>query len=246
MSLRSNAFFAPLRTFAILLPFFFIGKIVKGGGYGGDYFRFVLLGIAFSQFMGIAMSGFKRMIAFERGHGTLEAVMATPTSFAAMALGRTLWDLTVVSAQTAVYLLIGALFFHIDLSQANWVAFLPVIALTVGTFLGFGMIFAGFSLVWRGGSPLEFLFGGGSRFLSGVYFPVGILPGWLRVFSQCLPFTYALGAIRKSLVQGASFSALGREVGILFVFSSLLIPTGWIFFRWSLAEARRQGTLGFD
>ena len=242
MTFRLNAFQAPLRTLALLLPFFFIGKIVKDG----NYFRFVLLGIAFSQFMGTALGGFKRMIAFERGHGTLEAILSTPTSFTAMALSRTLWDLTAVSAQTAVYLLIGSLFFHVDLSQANWIAFLPVIALTAGTFLGLGMVFAGFSLVWRGGSPLEFLFGGGSRFLSGVYFPVGILPAWLRVFSQCLPLTYALEAIRKSLVHGASLFTLGREVGVLLVFSILLIPAGWFFFRWSLAEARRLGTLGFE
>lgn len=239
---RFNVLLAPLQTFASLLPFFFIGKIVKDG----NYFQFVLLGVAFSRFMSVTLGGFKRMITFERRHGTLGAILSTPTSLRAMALGRTLWDLTAVVTQVAVYLLVGSLFFHADLSGANWAASLPVIALTVGTFLGLGMILAGFSLLWREGVPLEFLFGGISRFLAGVYFPVGILPGWLQAVSQCLPLTYTLEAIRKSLVEGASLSALGKELGILLVFSVVLVPAGWLFFRWSLNETRRQGTLEFD
>ena len=244
---------APLQIFASLLPFFFIGKIVKGSslhssldGYGGDYFRFVLLGIAFSGFMNTALGGFKRMIAFERGHGTLEAILSTPTSLRAMAVGRTLWDLTGVTVRILVYLLVGSLFFHVNLSRANWAASLPVIALTVGTFLGLGMILAGFSLIWRESAPFEFLLGGSSRFLAGVYFPVAVLPPWLQTFSHFLPFTYSLESVRKSLLEGAPLSVLGRETITLCLFSSLLLPAGWFFFRWSLNQARRQGILGFD
>ena len=245
-----NAFF---QIFAGLLPFFFIAKVMQGSAansplarYGGDYFRFVLLGIASSRFVSAALGGFKQIIVFERRHGTLEAILTTPTSLMGMTLGRTLWNLTSVTAQAALYLLVGSFFFHADLSQANWAASLPVIVLTVGTFLGLGMILAGFFLIWRESGPLEFLLGGGSRFLGGVYFPVGIFPGWLQRLAQYLPFTHSLEAIRKSLLEGTSLSVLGKEIAILGVFSALLIPTGWLFFRWALAYARRQGTLGFD
>lgn len=246
LTYRFGFFGAILRIFAGLLPFFFIGKMVPGAAAEGNYFRFVLLGISLSGFTGAALSGFKQMIAFEQGHGTLEALLATPTSLRAMALGRTLWSLTSVTAQTAAVLLIGSLVFHADLSQANWAAVLPVMALTGGVFLGLGMILAGFFLIFKESGPLEFLFGGGSRFLAGVYFPVGILPVPLQTLSRALPLTYALTAVRKAVAEGASLSALGREVGILALFSALFLPAGWFFFRWALGESRRRGTLGFN
>ena len=247
MTYRFGFFNVLFKTFAGLLPFFFIGKMVQLGTYGGDYFRFVLLGIAFSGLMSSTLTGFKQMISFEQGHGTLEALLATPTSLRAMALGRTLWNLTTVIAQMAVYLFIGSFVFHADFSQANWLASIPVMTFTTGTFLGLGMIQAGFFLIGRGeSSPLEFFLGNGSRFLAGVYFPLSVFPHWLQSPSQFLPFTFALEAVRKSLLLGMSLSLLRKEIFILFVCSASLIPTGWIFFRWALAYARRQGTLGFD
>lgn len=241
MSRRFSAFSFPVQAVAGLLPFFFIGKMI-----GRNYFQFVLLGIAFSGLMSAALSGFKQMIAFERGHGTLEAILATPTSFTGMMWGRTLWDLTAVAGQVGIYLVVGSAIFHIDLSRANWPAGAGVMLLTVGTFLGLGMILAGSFLLWRESGPLELFLGGASRFLGGVYFPVGILPGWLQSAAHCLPFTHALAAVRKSLLEGASLPDLWKELGILSVFSALLLPAGWLFFRWSLREARRRGILGLD
>jgi ABC-2 type transport system permease protein len=242
-----------IRSFALLISFFFIGKLFKGVGthsalaaYGGDYFQFVFLGIAFSEFMTTTLSSVRVTTAFERENGTLETILLTPTSFTRIAVGRTLVDLSLVTGKVAVFLLFGALFLQADLSHANWVALLPTLTLTVTACLGFGMFSAGFFLLTREVSPLERIMGWSSRLLAVVYFPIAMLPEWLKQVSECLPLTYTLDAVRKSLIQGASVQAIAQELGVLLVFSVILLPAGLFFFRWAFNQARLQGSLGFQ
>ena len=237
---------------ASLAGLYFVGKLLRAGGenpylkaYGGDYFRFVLLGIITSGLMGTALRSFTQMIHSERGHGTLEMILLTPTSLTAMALGKTLWDLTRVVIRVAVLLLLGSLLFHADFSKANWLALILAGTLTAGIFLGIGMITAGLSLLWRESAPFETLFHGISQFLAGVYFPVEIIPSWLQTASHLLPLTHSLRLIRRTLIEGISLSAVGKELAILSGFFLVCLPLGFLFFRWALTEARRQGSLGF-
>lgn len=253
LTYRFGFFSEIVRTAALFVSFFFIGKLVTGAGphpalaaYGGDYFRFVLLGIVLSGIMGTSLGSIHRILGFEKGQGTLEAILLTPTPFMLLAIGKTLSELSLVTLKAAIYLLIGAFLFRIDFSGANWMAVLPVLVLTAGVFLGFGMISAGFFLVTQEASPIESLVGWTSQFLAGVYFPVAILPEWLRQIAGWLPFTYALDAARKSLIQGVSLGAISRDLLVLSGFSVLILPLGFAFFRWAFQKARLQGTLGFS
>lgn len=253
LTYRFGFFSEVIRTASLFVSFFFIGRLVTGAGphpaltvYGGDYFRFVLLGIVSSGFMSISLGSVNRILWSERGQGTLEAILLTPTPFLSLAIGKTLWELTLVTLKAAIYLLIGTFLFRIDLSGANWLAAIPAMVLTVGVFLGLGMISAGYSLVTRESSPIEPLIGWSSKFLAGVYFPVAILPEELRQIANWLPFTYALEAVRKSFIQGVSFSDLSREFTVLLGFSLVLLPLGLLFFRWAFKQSRLHGTLGLN
>lgn len=234
----------------LLISFSFIGRLITDSGanphlaaYKGDYFQFVLLGLVFSEFMNTALEGFNQMISFEKDQGTLEAILLTPTSFIVLAFSKTLWDLITVAGKAAFCLLVGVFFFQVDLSQANWPAAFLATVLTAGAFLGIGMISAGFSLVWRESMPLGLILGGASRFFAGVYFPISILPEWLRYISYLSPLTYSLESIRNSLLQGFSLFRQANEFRILVGCFILFLSLGLVFFRWALRKARRQGSL---
>ena len=253
LTYRFGFFSEIIRTAALFVSFFFIGRLVTGAGphpalavYGGDYFRFVLLGIVTSGFMGTSLGSVNRILSFERGQGTLEAILLTPTPFTLLAIGKTLSELSLLTLKAAIYLLIGAFLFRIDFSGANWVAAIPTLVLTVGVFLGLGMFSAGYSLITRESSPIEGWVGWSSQFLAGVYFPVAILPEGLRQIAGWLPFTYALEAVRKSLIQGVSLEEISGDLIVLFGFSLLILPLGLAFFRWAFRKARLHGTLGFN
>jgi len=250
LTYRFAFFLQTARTIALLLSFFFIGKLFTENGppqlaaYGGNYFRFVFLGIAFSGLTATAGVSLKQMAAFELSNGTFEAIQLTPTSFTTLAIGKALWDLGAIFVKTAVYLLLGAALFRIDFSQAHWTVLVPIICLSATTFLGIGMFSTGFFLLTRESNPIETIFGWLSRFLAGVFFPIAILPGWLRTLSNYLPLTYTLEAVRKSLIGGASFQNVAHELIFLSIFSFIVFPTGFLFFLWAFDQARLQGKLG--
>lgn len=95
---------------------------------------------------------------------------------------------------------------------------------------------------WHGTEPVHWLVALLVPLVSGAYFPPAILPGWLQVISAWLPQTYALDAIRRSVL-GAAGSGVGRDLLLLTVFAVALLALGGAFFRLSLQVGRRCATL---
>lgn len=81
---------------------------------------------------------------------------------------------------------------------------------------------------------------------AGVYFPVTILPEGLRKIADWLPFTYALEAVRTSLIQGVFLGEISQDLLVLSGFSVLILPLGLAFFRRAFNQSRLYGTLGFN
>ena len=73
--------------------------------------------------------------------------------------------------------------------------------------------------------------------------PVEVLPAWLQKFSLMLPITYALRAVRRSLLNAGGWADVAPDLAILGVFAILLLPASALLFKWALAKAKRDGSL---
>lgn len=232
-----------------VLMFFFIARVFGPAAspylqpYGGDYFSFVLVGIAFSGYLGVALSSFSDSIRQGQMMGTLEAMLVTPTSVPTILLSSSLWSFAFTSLRIIVYLAAGWLLFGVDLSQANWPAAVLVQVLTIIAFSGLGIISASFIMVFKQGNPIDLIVGVASSLLGGVYYPTTVLPNWLQPFSALLPITYSLRAMRLAVLQGATFATLAPDLLALAAFSAVLLPISLVAFRLGLRKARRDGTL---
>ncbi|PNS01581.1 hypothetical protein X927_00540 [Petrotoga mexicana DSM 14811] len=58
-----------------------------------------------------------------------------------------------------------------------------------------------------------------------------------------IPSTYALSALRKSLLTGATFVDVKNEIIVLIIMSLLTIPLGLLLFRFGFNKARETGSL---
>jgi ABC-2 type transport system permease protein len=87
------------------------------------------------------------------------------------------------------------------------------------------------------------LFGALSWLLGGVYYPVDILPRFLRDAAQLLPITHALVGMRAALLEHASFAALMPQIGILGLFGLVGLPLSLLAFYWGIRWAKITGTL---
>jgi ABC-2 type transport system permease protein len=77
--------------------------------------------------------------------------------------------------------------------------------------------------------------------VSGVYYPVSVLPDWMQWLSTISPATYALRGIRDSVLDGAGLA--WGDVWPLLLIGAVSIPLGlWVFGRGEV-YAKRHGKL---
>lgn len=232
-----------------VLTFFFIAKLFGAKAtayltdYGGDYFPFVLIGIAFSGYLSAAMGSFLQTIAEEQSYGTLEAIILSPTRIPTMLICGSIWNFVFSSLRVIVYLVLGWLFFGFDLSKVNLGAAIVTLLLTIISFSSLGILSASFVLVFKRGDPINWLFSGFSRFFGGVYFPITILPAWMQHISYFLPVTYSLEAMRKSLILGASTRNLLPQISALLIFCLTFLPLSILCFKFAIKKAKKDGSL---
>jgi len=229
--------------------FYFLAKLFGGAvapqleAYGGDYFSFVLIGLAFTGFLGLSLSNFARSIREGQVMGTLEIMLLSPTRLSTILLSSSLWAYLLTTVRVLAYLLLGALVFGASLGKANVGAGLLVMFLGIASFSGIGILSAALVLLVKKGDPVSWLIGGASSLLAGVYYPVSVLPDWLEPLSRVLPLTYCLDAMRLAILQGYSIYELRFDILALLVFTVLLTPLAFLVFRKALKRAKMEGSL---
>jgi ABC-2 type transport system permease protein len=211
--------------------------------YGGDYFSFVLIGLAFSGYLGLSLSSFASSIREGQMSGTLEIMLLSPTRLSAILLSSSLWPYLLTTIQVIVYLVLGALVFGFSVSQANILTAVIVLLLSIASFSGFGILSAAIVLIIKKGDPIAWIFGGVSSLLSGVYYPISVLPDWLTPLSRILPMTYALDAMRLAMLKGYSLYEVRFDVLVLAGFALILTPLSFFAFRSALKRAKMEGSL---
>ncbi len=238
-----------LGIFVSTLMFFFLSRLVGGGvegqlkPYGGDYFAFVIVGVAFTDYLSVSLGGFSSQIRNAQVMGTLEALLVTPTSVPTILFSSTLYNFAFSSLRVVLYLLIGVMLFGLKLHITSIVSFVMIMVLTVLSFSGIGLFSAAFIIVFKQSSPVNWLINISSALLGGVIYPVSVLPGWLKPFASLLPITHALEGIRRVILMGAAFTDVYKEIIILALFVIVLLPLGLVSFSYALRIAKKEGSL---
>jgi ABC-2 type transport system permease protein len=137
-----------------------------------------------------------------------------------------------------------ALFFDLDLSHADFIAALVVLLVASIPFIGIGMMTAVLPLISpEKGTQLGFIAQGILLVVSGVYYPVDVLPEWMQWLATISPATYALDGMRDAIVEGQGLSSMGDEIWPLIVIGIVSIPLGLEVFRRGERYAKKHGKL---
>jgi len=211
--------------------------------YRGNYLGFVVIGLLGTEFQQVGVSVLAQRIRMAQVMGTLEAEVATPAA-PWMVLGAPpVYEFVVAAVRSAAYLLGAKLLLGLDLSHANWFSLLVAVPLIVAAFSGLGLLAAATTMLVRRLNPVAMVIGSLSFFLSGVMYPVTVLPAWLRQVGRLLPLTHALAVLRGALLVGAGPGELQRSLLALLVFAGVLAPVGAGMFAFALRRARLDGSL---
>ena len=216
-----------------------MGKVVQQEG--GDYFGFVLLGlIAISLFYTTALTTVYQAVSGSVSNGWLEAQLGTSTSMPVLLIGMSAYGFLWTLLRVTVLLLYGwTLGVHVHWSGIA-LGF-PVLLLLCVAYYGLGLGLAAMFLAFRTIGPMQSIIVTGSVLLGGVYYPTTVIPSWMQSLSVVVPMTYGLRATRRLVLDGAPWSAVQTDVGMIAMIALLMLALGVAAFQLSFDHARRRG-----
>lgn len=232
-----------------VISFYFVGKLIEGkdfqilNKYGGDYFNFVFLGIAFTRYFQISVNTFANSIKTSQMAGCFEAILSSQTPPWQIVIMSSLYSFLSSAVQLIIMFIIGIIIFDLSFPMVNVSAASISILLSLLSFISLGIIAASITVLTKQGTILTWALGALSAFLGGSVFPIEVLPSWLRVISYVIPVTYSLEALRLSILQGYTFTMLIQQFYILSLFILISFPLSLYFFQWSIEKGKREGSL---
>jgi ABC-2 type transport system permease protein len=219
----------------------------NGGGSREGQLDLVLylgIGTVVWAYLRAVFSNVGEMVAWERWEGTIEYTMMAPISRLAHMLGVSLFSIIYGLARSALLLGVLALFFSVDLSNANLGGAALILLVGSVSFLGFGIMAAVLPLLFpERGEEMTFVISSILLLVSGVYYPISVLPDWMEPLATISPATYVLAGMRAALLEGTPTLALGPSILPILVLGALTLPIGIAVFGWGERYAKRTGRL---
>ncbi|MDQ1278785.1 MAG: transporter permease [Thermoproteota archaeon] len=221
---------------------------VQEAGYSvGGYFTFALIGIAFQRYVSFAVEGINDSIRDEQWNGTIETILSAATDFKTFLLGEVCFSFIISTAFLIISMLVGILLgasFNITLLSIPSAILMSF--LLISSHMAVGVLSTGIIMKTKEGNPLTWAFSWITQLISGVFYPLNLLPWYLGWLGRLFPLTYTLDGIRLCLQSGQTlFSpAVISDVASLIIFTLAATPIALFVFKKGYNAARRDGSLG--
>ncbi len=202
----------------------------------------LLVGGVIWAFLGIIFEIVTETVAWERWEGTIEYTFMAPVSRPVHLIGMGVYAVLYGLVRAAAIFVAVVAFIGIHLPHANYGAAVALLAISSISFIGVGMMTAVLPLISpEKGTQLGFVAQGLMLVVSGVYYPVSVLPGWMQWVAKISPATYALRGNRNQILNGAGLA--WADVWPLLVIGACSIPIGLVVFRAGERYAKKTGKL---
>jgi len=205
---------------------------------------YLLVGSLLWSYLSLVFFEVSFAIGWERWEGTIEYTFMAPVRRVTHLLGICSFAIVYAMLRSVIILVVVALSFRLDLSHADIVAALVVLAAATLPVLGLGIFTSILPLLSpEKGEQMTVAVQGVLLLVSGVYYPVQVLPAVLRAVGEASPLTYTLTGIRSALLDHAGVGALLGTIALLVAMGAVLIPGGLLVFSRAERRAKRLGLL---
>ena len=204
----------------------------------------LLIGAVIWAYLGIIFEILTETVAWERWEGTIEYTFMAPLSRPVHLIGMGLFAIAYGVVRATLIFVVVAAMFGLHMPDANFGTALLLLGIASISFIGIGMMTAVLPLISpEKGTQLGFMAQGVMLVVSGVYYPVSVLPQWMQAISTISPATYALRGIRAAILDGATPADVWGDIWPLILIGVVAIPLGLWVFRRGEQYAKRHGKL---
>jgi ABC-2 type transport system permease protein len=205
---------------------------------------FLTIGTAIWSYISVCFDNVTEVVTIEKWEGTIEYTFMAPVKRLTQMLGICAYAVLHGLLLTGVQLVVMAIFFHLDLSHANYLTAVIILAAGSFSFIGLGIMAAVLPMLFtERGSQMAYIIRAILLLVSGVYYSVTVLPIWMQPFGRVSPVTYVLDGIRGGLMQGEPITAYWGSILLLLLEGAICVPLGLWIFRRAERYAKRTGKL---
>lgn len=243
-SYRSQVFTQIFSLFINLSLFYFISRLLTSKTFGtpDEYFAFVVIGLVIMDVLVSTLGQAPGAVRQELVAGTLERLIVSSFGVRNGIVAMLLFPIVASFVTGTVILAIAAVVFGMPIASTAPLA-IPVAVLGIFAFAPFSLgLVAAVIAFKQTASGIGFLTSG-LAIVGGLYFPVSLLPGWVRWASDVQPFTPAADLLRHLLVDAPLQSSVLVDVVKLFAFGAVLLPVSLFMLRRSIVFGQRRGTI---
>jgi ABC-2 type transport system permease protein len=245
LSYRTRFFTHLLSVFFSVTLFHFISQLVHAASFtrAGAYFGFVVIGLVTLQVLNSTLQIPPGALRGELMAGTFERFLLSPLGATAGIVAMMIFPFLYALVTGLAMLLFAGLVFSVHLHWTTLPLMVPIGLLGALSFAPFGVLFLAAVLLSKQSiSGATFVIAGISL-IAGLYFPVSLLPAWMRWLSQVQPFTPAVDLMRHVMVGTHLHQALAIELLKVFGFTAVLLPLALLVLNRALRFGQRRGSI---
>lgn len=224
-----NSVFAEINQQMSGMPPFIMPAKVSILSENYRFIDFFVPGIIAMTVMTASLFGAVNVNAELRQKGVIKKLSTTPITHTDWILSNVLYQFLLSVISTVSILLVSYTVFDVSLQLNFW---LPVfVVLDVFAFVGIGMILTRVAKEAESAAAAANAIMFPMMFLSGTFFPVEMMPGFLQKFSRILPLYYVNEGLRASMIFMDNLLAL-RYAVIIGIFAAIAFVLGLMTTQW--------------
>ena len=225
--------------------FYYVSRLVNSPEVGSadDYFGFVVVGTATLEVLTATMTAPVGTLRSELVVGTFERMVVSAFGPVASIVSLIVFPLLLGLVIGGVTIATAVIGFGLDLHWATVPLSIPAALLGALSFAPFGLLMAAAVLVFKQTNAGATFVISGLTLVSGLYFPVSLLPDWIQWASEVQPLTPAVDLLRHLLLDTPMDGSVAGAVAKLVGFAAIMLPIAAAVLRASVQRSRRNGTI---
>ncbi|NDJ75740.1 MAG: ABC transporter permease [Chloroflexi bacterium] len=205
---------------------------------------YLLIGTLVWRFLASIFNNISEMIAWERWEGTIEYTFMAPVRRLNQMLGQTIFAIIYSLVFTLIIALVVAAFFKLEFHDADFLSAAVVLIVGSISFVGVGMVASILPLLYpERGAQMTNIVQAFFLLVSGICYPISVLPKWLQVLAKISPATYVLEGMRSALLPGTVDNSPMSYVPPLLLMGIMMLPLGIYLFQRAERYTKRTGKL---
>lgn len=205
---------------------------------------FVFVGFAMYMWLSILLWNPGTALRTEQVRGSLEAVFLTPASRLVILFGPPVAHLYTTLLSFAVMLIGLRTLFGVELAPEAVARSVAVLAVAIPAMYAVSALFASAVMRYGDVGPAVQFVRGILVLLSGITFPIVMLPGWAQAAAAVMPSTYVVADLRRVLLGGVGLDRVAGDLALTAALTVAITAIAIVVYRRNERYARQTGMLG--